>query len=180
MTRPVLWGCAFRRATTGGAASSNAPPALSSSSTVEEIEATGDPGNTTIYVAGAPRGLQEAAVRAHFARFCPQHTPVEVRVFPEKQFCFVNYKDHRICAEAIKAVTNTEMEGHALRLSWGKMDSQRGLRPSNPMANPATGMMGAGGYGPPPGMMGGGYGRPPPPGVGRPPPPGMGHRYAPY
>eukprot|EP01043_Picozoa_sp_COSAG02_P023398 COSAG02_NODE_1248_length_13631_cov_11.854197_11_plen_358_part_01 len=74
------------RASSSG--SSAAPPAVDSTLTVEQIAAQTETTNTTIYVAGAPTGLTESVVRAHFKSLLPDLEPTEVRVFPDKQYCF--------------------------------------------------------------------------------------------
>eukprot|EP01044_Picomonas_judraskeda_P007302 COSAG03_NODE_778_length_5899_cov_2.776207_3_plen_549_part_00 len=111
------------RATLGG--SSASPPVVDSTLTVEEIAAQTDSTNTTVYVSGAPTGLTEPVVRAHFKGLLPDLEPSEVRVFPDKQYCFVNYADHASCARAIHAANNTQLEGRPIRLSWGKGETQR-------------------------------------------------------
>jgi nucleolysin TIA-1/TIAR len=141
------------RASSGG--SSAAPPAVDSTLTVEQIAAQSESSNTTIYVAGAPTGLTEPVVRAHFKGFVPDQEPTEVRVFPDKQYCFVNYADHTVCARAIHTVNNTQLDGRPLRLSWGKMDSQRQRSTTAPPGVAGGAMMGGGMMGAPPGMMGG-------------------------
>ncbi|XP_035672170.1 nucleolysin TIAR-like isoform X4 [Branchiostoma floridae] len=86
----------------------------------DEVLCQASPTNTTVYCGGITKGLTEDLMRNTFSNFGPIQ---EIRVFPEKGYSFIRFFSHEVAAMAIVTVNGTQIEGQAVKCSWGKESS---------------------------------------------------------
>lgn len=85
--------------------------------TFDEVYQQTGPSNCTVYVGGVTANTSDEDLRKFFAKF---GAVVEVRVFKQQGYAFIRFDNKETATQAIVNAHGAEINGTAVRCSWGK------------------------------------------------------------
>ena len=86
-------------------------------STYEEAYYESSPTNCNVYLGGVMKGLTRQLVMTTFR---PYGVIRDMRVFENKGYAFITFRNKESATNAILSVDNTEVNGHLVKCSWGR------------------------------------------------------------
>ena len=93
---------------------------------VDEIFNQTGPENSSVYVGNIPQNSSEEDVRAHFKKY---GSILDIRHFKAQGYSFVRFDSKDSAARAIADMNGSELNGQAIRCSWGKTEGNVAGRP---------------------------------------------------
>ncbi|KAF4517816.1 hypothetical protein B566_EDAN008922 [Ephemera danica] len=104
--------------------------------TFDEVYNQSSPTNCTVYCGGITNGLTEELMQKTFSPFGQIQ---EIRVFKDKGYAFVRFSTKESATHAIVAVHNTDINGQAVKCSWGKESGDPNNAQATGQVSPLTG-----------------------------------------
>eukprot|EP00003_Mantamonas_plastica_P027050 TRINITY_DN569_c1_g2_i3.p1 TRINITY_DN569_c1_g2~~TRINITY_DN569_c1_g2_i3.p1 ORF type:complete len:437 (+),score=174.59 TRINITY_DN569_c1_g2_i3:89-1399(+) len=132
----------------GGGGGGGGSGDLDTSSLQSVLAASGGDTNVDVYVGNVASNVQDSDLRALFSQY---GEIVKVKAFQDKDFAFVEFKNHNDAAAAIVGLSGQQLSGKRLKCNWGQKKEKRNTMGGGFGGSP-YGQMGGGG------MMMGGYG----------------------